>query len=432
MKGLLILGLLPITPLVFGQITVSVSNVEPLPLKSASVVTSADELFRQSCPEEVTNSNPYTPNLLLSSYSEFEESGKKVFGGNVYPSSDSFVRGAIVAWAQHQSLVLRPDVIWFEILAQLNFYMTKHAEEIRHLFVNFQGKKEIVVEETSWTNVIAAFATEIQERVKTNWLLGWIAPGFSTSTRNDNMTATVLMMGLMQHYFEFTGAVICGIPSVTLLGTKLDWVQLYKKLDRLADFGAEPAQFAHNLKPILSRFVQTWDEPNSPAVKSFWNQIVRANKVFLCGAGPTEFDISGWITGFMHWREDGTLVAPNGTRPQPDDVRFDGVAYTRVDIDHIPVGYAKAPLKMLDYPNRGKDTQAYVLAGNIGIKRTISNPTGKGAKPQVLAEPMNSWFLYGPVDANFTTGPEYGNFSEVKSAATSLRDWCPAAYARRY
>ncbi|OAA35961.1 hypothetical protein NOR_07769 [Metarhizium rileyi] len=423
-----ILALFTLTPVVLSQITVPVSNVEPQPLRSASVIASADELFRQSCPEEVASNNPYKSRLLLSSYSEFEQSDTHVFNGNVYPSSGSFVRGAITAWASHQSLVLRPDVVWFEILTQLNFYMTKHAEEIRHLFVSFDGKKEIVVKDTSWTNIIAAFASEIQERVKTNWLLGWLTPGFSTSTRNDNMTATVLMMGLMQHYFTFTGGIICGLPSVTLLGTRNDWARLYKKLDRLVEFGAEPAQYAHNLKPIISRFVRTWDEPNSPEIKSFWTEIVRANKKFICGAGPTEFDISGWITGFLHWREDGTLVKPKGSGPRKDDLRVDGVAYGRLDIDHLPVGYAKAPLKMLDYPDRGVDTEAYVLAGNIGIKRTSSKPLVEGGKPQVLAEPLNSWFLYGPVDTKFMTGPRYGNSSEVEAIAAGLRDWCPAAY----
>lgn len=427
MKALLI-NLLMLTPAAFGSITISVSQVKPLPLKSAGTVSSADELFRQSCPEEVASKNLYTPKLLLSSYSEFEDPGRQSFNGNVYPSSGSFVRGAIVAWANHQSLVLRPDAVWFEILAQLNFYMTKNAEKIRHLFVDFQGKKEIVVKETTWSNVIAAFAAEIQKRVKTSWLLGWVAPGFSTSTKNDNMTATVLMMGLVQHYFEFTGGIICGIPSVTLLGTKNDWVKLYKKLDHLADFGTEPAQFADNLRPVLNKFVQTWDEPQSRAVNSFWSQIVRANKIFTCGAGPMEFDISGWITGFLHWREDGTLVAPNGTIPRPDDVRLDGVAYTSVDVDHIPVGYAKAPLKMLDYPRPGVNTQAYVLAGNIGINRTVSKTMVKNGAHEVLAEPMNSWFLYGPVNTNFTTGPEYGNFSDVEGIAESLRNWCPAAF----
>ncbi|QPH09586.1 hypothetical protein C2857_000454 [Epichloe festucae Fl1] len=401
------------------SITIPVSNVEPLPLETSDQVSSAGELFRQSCPEEVANKNPYRARLLLSSYSELDAPDQRVLD-NVYPSSDSFVRGSIVAWANHQSLVLRPDVLWFEILAQLNFYMTKNAESIRQLFVNSEGKEQITVHEITWKSVIAAFGKEIQRRVKTDWLLGWVAPGFSTSTQNDNMTATVLMMGLMQHYFEFSGGIICGIPSVTLLGTRDDWVKLYAKLDRLKEWGTEPAQYANNLKPILSRFVQTWDEPDSPAIKSFWEQIVRAKKRSSCG-GPTEYDISGWITGFMHWREDGRLRDAHGTMAGEDDAKLDGVSYTRVGVDNIPVGYAKAPLKMLDFPKPGTNTMAYVLAGNVGIRRTKNGTKG------VLAEPLNSWFLYGPVKSNFTTGPEYGNFTDMESLVKPLGMWCPAA-----
>lgn len=362
--------------------------------------------------------NPYNAKVLLSSYSELEQPDKKVLK-DTYASSDSFVRGAIVAWANHQSLVLRPDVIWFEILAQLNFYMTKNAESIRHLFVDFEGKQEITVFEFSWKDVIAAFAGEIQKRVKTDWLLGWIKPGFSTTTQNDNMTATVLMMGLMQHYFEFTGGIICGIPSVTLLGTREDWVKLYKKLDRLKEWGAEPTQYANNLKPILKRFVETWDKPNSAATKSFWEQIVRAKQRLSCG-GPRQYDMSGWITGFMHWREDGTLRNPFGGGGEQNATKLDNVTYAHVDVSKITVGYAKAPLKMLDYPRPGVNTMAYVLAGNIGIRRT------KDAKG-VLAEPLNSWFLYGPVNSTFKTGPEYGNFSELESIPRALVSSCPSA-----
>jgi hypothetical protein len=41
-------------------------------------------------------------------------------------------------------------------------------------------------------------------------------PNFSTTQPTDHLTATVLMMGLMQAYFNYEGRIICGLPSVTL------------------------------------------------------------------------------------------------------------------------------------------------------------------------------------------------------------------------
>ncbi|KAI9151353.1 hypothetical protein HJFPF1_08555 [Paramyrothecium foliicola] len=409
--------------LVAADITVTISDVKSLPYNFSKAATSATDLLNRSCPEELSYANPYRPTVLMSSFADFGEEDQGIIAdGNVFPSSDGLVRGAIEAWAQHQHLVLRPDEIWFEILAQLNFYMTAHAEDIRHLFVDHEGKEEIEVWEFTWRDVVAAFAGEIQARVKTDWLLEWIMPDFTTTTESDELTATVLMMGLMQHYFEFSGGIVCGLPAVTLLGEREDWVQLLDKLDHLDDFGPEPASYAQNLRPILERFVNTWDNPNSQTTRDFWKQIVRADRHFSCGAGPIEYDVSGWITGFMHWTPTGDLRInpawfPQDFTPSPGSITLDGITYFSQELTSLSVGYAKAPLKMLDYPEVGTDTMSYLLAGNVAVKRQA--PKKKGGF--VKAQPLSAWFLYAPVDTNVTTGPRYGQYKELEDIARGFK-----------
>lgn len=415
-------------PFAAASITVPVdADVDPLPLSTAGAVTSASDLLRQSAPEEFPPRTPYSPELLMSSFADFGADQDNVFAnGTVFPSSDSFVRGAIEAWSQHHSLVLRPDEIWFEILVQLNFYMTTHADDIRDLFVDFDGKQEIQVLQPSWHDVLAAFAGEIQQRVKTTWLLDWIKPGFSTSDDNDGLTATVLMMGLMQHYFEFSGGITCGLPAVTLLGERDDWVKLLGKLDRLAEWGDEPADYADRLRPILSRFVGTWDSPDGDETKAFWSNIVRSQQLLSCGAGPAEYSISGWITGFLHWTAEGTLrIAPEVEKeyqPREGDVVLDAIPYFSVPLSDVPVGYAKAPLNMMDYPGQGQNSTAYLLAGNVGVRRLAvasSEQPGNGSWT-VTAQPMSAWFLFGPVNASVEIGPGYGSGDELLRAAAGL------------
>ena len=427
---LLVLGVS--SGLAAGGIVVSVNDVKPLALKTEGAVSSVKELFRNSCPEEVSTRNPYpAPEVLMSSYADFgAPDDVSVLGnGTVFASSDSLVRGAVDAWAQHQHLVLRPDVVWFEVLAQLNFYMAKHAEELRHLFVDFANKREITVRKFTWREVIGAFGGEIQKRVKTDWLLGWIEPGFSTTTRADNLTATVLMMGLVQQYFEFSGGIICGLPSVQLLGERHDWARLVDKLERLGEFGPEARDYANNLRPIFKRFVQTWDEPNSDEVRAFWTSIVRADRVVTCGAGPREYSISGWITGFLHWKADGELRVPTHQRAGAQETTLDGVGYTPAPLDRLPVGYARVPLKMLDYPQQGTDTMAYLLAGNIGVSREAAN--GDEGRSGTLSQPLSAWFLYGPVlvgnETEETRGRAKGSTDELEGIYGGLQQSCPGS-----
>ncbi|RCI09693.1 hypothetical protein L249_3856 [Ophiocordyceps polyrhachis-furcata BCC 54312] len=403
--------------LVRADVVVPFQNVQPLPLRDTSTISSDMELFEKSCPEEV---QPGGAKVIVSSYSHM----KHDLAGNdttLYASSDSLVRGAIDAWAQHQHLVLRPDVVWFEILAQLNLYMTKHAEELRHLFVDFDGQKEIEVWDWTWQSVIDGFRGEIQNRVKTDWLESWITPGFSTSTANDNTTSAVLMMGLMQQYFKFSGGIICGLPSVRLLGNEADWQVLLDKLERLSDFGVEPTQYAKRLRPILHKFVETFKNPNGKEIKTFWKQIVRADKVFSCGAGPMEYDISGWITGFLHWSSNGELRVPAEMEARGDEVKIDNIPYYSAGLNTLPVGYAKAPLKMLDYEGHGESKMAYVLAGNIGIARGSARTAG------VQAQPLSGWFLYGPVDVN-STSEAAGYSDELTVLYRGLHSNCPKGH----
>lgn len=406
-----------------GEVTISLANLESFSLDATNAVTSSDDLFRRSCPEEFSPELPYTPEILISSSTGFSD--PQDGHGMVFPSSGSFIRGAIEAWAQHQHLTLRPDEIWFEVLVQLNFYMTAHAEELRHLFVSHEGKEKILVPGFSWRDVVAEFGSAIQERVKTEWLLEWILPGFSTSTPEDDITATVLMMGLTQKYFDFEGMIICGIPSVTLLGSRADWVRLLSKLDRLKDWGAEPAAYAGNLRPIFERFVRSWDEPESDEVRMFWRQIVRAHRTVSCGGGASGWMVDGWITGFVHWKKEGGLRVREDVWfdddeeeyevqeviPDPRSLTLDDITYVPESLDEIPVSYAKAPLKLAEYPAPGETTEAYLLAGNVGIRKTV----GDGG--DVMATPLSGWCLYAPVRWNLTMGMWTGDGMELEGVA---------------
>ena len=105
----------------------------------------------------------------------------------------------------------------------------------------------------------------------------------------------------MDRYFTYGMGIVCGLPSVTLLGEKADWLRLLARLDRLPTFGDEPAEWAEMLRPILVRFAAAFD--GSPDV-TFWERIVSRDS-YMCGQDL----LSGWITAFCVWDADGKWLA---------------------------------------------------------------------------------------------------------------------------
>lgn len=132
----------------------------------------------------------------------------------------------------------------------------------------------------------------MQKFVNDEELRDWFLPSFTTTSDNDIVVAAVVMMGTLQEYFSYVAATACGIPSVTLLGERSDWVELVAKLGNIRTFGEEPSLFASLLKPVLGSFVASFDHPDSSQT--------------LEGSG---YDyLSGWITAFCFWDTDGKCL----------------------------------------------------------------------------------------------------------------------------
>jgi Domain of unknown function (DUF4419) len=123
--------------------------------------------------------------------------GAPPLGGDLRPSGDSFVRGAIEAWGLHQHFVVRPEEVWFTILVQMSFYMsaTQNSEALRDVFVAHQGKEEIQIPamDLNVSKALSKFRFAIQERVKTPWLMDWIVPNHTTTRTEDVMISNVLV-----------------------------------------------------------------------------------------------------------------------------------------------------------------------------------------------------------------------------------------------
>ncbi|KAF2432417.1 hypothetical protein EJ08DRAFT_677630 [Tothia fuscella] len=254
-------------------------------------------------------------NVVASSYSMYEDNINETSG--VYAAQDSVIRGAIDASAKHQHLVLRPDDIWYTILTQLGFYMREHKDD-QLLPPKNDGWGVIMIPAMGeWVDWVS------QQRSRAAWVLDWLKPNTTTlpvrsmGTRGmgEEMMAkehSAVFMAASTPSHEAIEPFSCrnGIPSVTLLGDKADWIQLSSKVRKMETgaLGVEPSLYALSLRPLVNRFLLTFDIPHDPAIRLFWNDMITATPLQpLC---QTTDKVTGWINGFHFWDPLGNILLP--------------------------------------------------------------------------------------------------------------------------
>jgi hypothetical protein len=296
---------------------------------------------------------------------------------HISASSNGFVYSAYIAYSKHHHLTIRPDDVWFAILSQFGFYVKKNSEKLRDLMVAHQGTKEITIVDpegsSSYGDLAQLLSLAIGSDVKDQKLLEWVTPSFSTTTNVDHAVASVLFMGTMQRYYRCRMILCCGLPSVTLLGELGDWEAILHRIDYLSQFGDQPSEFANMLRPILRHMILSFTHPTSKEVMTFWNTI--ATSVPLGSGGDSA--ISGWITAFCFWNEQGEVTSRNPWR----DTVLDGENYPLIPVDDIPAGSASVPVEVKIH---GEVFQCTMVAGSVGIQASSV------AQQEIPAETMSN------------------------------------------
>jgi hypothetical protein len=216
------------------------------------------------------------------------------------------------------------------------------------------------------------------------------------------------MMGTLQKYFTYGVELLCGIPSVTLLGEKADWEDMLKRLDKLPELGKETAAFARVLRPVLRYFVASFEPRPDPKVMEFWGRI--AHQEFQ-GSGATY--LSGWITAFCFWDTEGKRFYGAGEPNSSGGSDLDGVSYHRVETDKIPTGFASVPLKVND---NGVEHRTQMVAGLLGMELTSSGKLVEGGNAHV--RPPSPVSVFDHDSRNLQNGPEYTKREYIPGEAT--------------
>lgn len=256
---------------------------------------------------------------------------------------------------------------------------------------------------------MAQFTVELGKNINDPSLKDWILQEFSTTTDTDRAVAAIAMMGTLQAYFTYMSYLRCGIPSVTLEGTREDWVKLRDAVadpKRLPMFGKETEEWSRVLGGVLNRFVDSYDRPSSLKTKNFWQNIAHYSGG---GSGPRYW--SGWITAFCFWDDEGKFLRGMDTElgksskggmgsvfksVLPDwidtTLRIDGQVFHRVDSNKVPPSWISVPIIINEL---GTEYKAKMVAGVVGYDVSESGKKlENGKKGLDTLKPQTGWWIY--------------------------------------
>jgi len=211
-----------------------------------------------------------------------------------------FVEAAHNAYAKHRGLVISPDMIWLMIEQGFAKHVDENGEELRHHFVDFDGKKVLKVvrngfvkgsKDNDWEGVFPEFTAQIAQYTGKE-LLNTAVHQFSTTTHVEKAAMEVTLMDGMSSYFIYAVGITCGITDITLEGTTEDWEEVLESAKNLGQYDLK--WWTKELEPVLEQFVAA---SKGKVDKGFWQNMYQQQRV---GAGcGTKSVVTGWITKFF-------------------------------------------------------------------------------------------------------------------------------------
>ena len=222
----------------------------------------------------------------------------------------SLIRGLMEAYGNHYPITISPDMILILFLQGYSRFMEKNSEKLRNIYVNFEGKKTLIVKregitpETAkpeeWQGIIDEFTQKIKEEIGEN-IISNLESNFTTTNPVTLATSQMSIMSAMKNYFIYeTIMCVCGISSITLEGSLEDWEKIKKKFEFFAkeEFGLN--SWIKYLIPIINKIIETkiyynQNKTINNEIRNFWKDMIRVK--FGDFYEPDVID--GWIIKFI-------------------------------------------------------------------------------------------------------------------------------------
>ena len=131
-----------------------------------------------------------------------------------------------------------------------------------------------------------------------------VSAKFSTTSQVMEDVSCIALMDAMSKYYQYQMVYICGIPSVTLLGNREDWIELRNRSQCVLDLLSSDdlkgdvslSWWKPSLLAILDKLIKCYDDPESAENMDWMARIYKSDRE---GYGGHAF-VCGWVNVFFH------------------------------------------------------------------------------------------------------------------------------------
>ena len=190
----------------------------------------------------------------------FDKNQKLAYANSKTP----VLNGFYIAHSNHYPIRIKPDHIWLLIVQAFSNHVNANAELLRRYFVNFEGKKSLVVnyplstkEEVS-KKVLENFSEQINDQMKQylgEEILNILTPDYTTTDYDSTIICKISIMGAFKKYFKYEMHLCgCGVPYIILEGTSEDYEKIISKAEKLKQYQFE--WYINRVIPHIEKMVE--------------------------------------------------------------------------------------------------------------------------------------------------------------------------------
>ena len=220
-------------------------------------------------------------------------------------------------------------------------------------------------------------------------------------------------------YYNYVVSFMCGIPTLTILGTPYDYQSILDRLDILdiLNLGPEPRAFTTMLRPIARQLMAASAKALTIFdLDLFWDHICQPVGI---SSGP-EY-LGGWIAAFSVWDSDGewqggelelvskpltpkerldfALKAERIANPpnpwsitKPPPFVYEDVRYPVIPLGNVANGFGDVDIRIEEA--NGKVLEGMMVAGHVGALARKSNETEGNEGILDTLQPSPQWFMF--------------------------------------